>query len=249
MFNKGKEWGKASDNPVTKVKLFKENNKRIRYLELKEIKSLLDVCSKHLKPIVITALNTGMRKGEILGLKWKDLDFKQDFIYLEHTKNNELREIPMNKVLKDTLLSIEKNPLSEYVFCDKDGSSFKEVKRSFGTAMKKAGIKDFRFHDLRHTFASHLVMNGIDLLTVKELLGHKSIEMTLRYAHLSPNHKRRAVELLGAKMCEQVDTFWTPEPKDSETENEGVGEIPLYINGINNCALSSVGLERLTTNQ
>lgn len=248
MFNKGKEWGKASDNPVTKVKLFKENNKRIRYLELKEIKSLLDVCSEHLKLIVITALNTGMRKGEILGLKWKDLDFKQDFIYLEHTKNNELREIPMNKVLKDALLSIKRNPLSEYVFCDKDGSSFKEVKRSFGTAMKRAGIENFRFHDIKHTFASHLVMNGIDLLTVKEI-GHKSIEMTLRYSHLSPNHKQRAVELLGSKICEQVDTFWTPEPKDGETENVWVNENSLYINVIKECALSSVGLERLTTNQ
>ncbi len=85
---------------------------------------------------------------------------------------------------------------SEYVFVGKDGDPYGDIKRSFHTALKKAGIRDFHFHDLRHTFASHLVMAGIDLLSVKELLGHKSLTMTLRYAHLAPGHRRKAVEML-----------------------------------------------------
>ncbi len=82
------------------------------------------------------------------------------------------------------------------MFTGKDGDPYKSVKRSFSTALKKAGIHDFRFHDLRHTFASHLVMAGVDLTSVKELLGHKSLAMTTRYAHLSPSHKRKAVNTL-----------------------------------------------------
>ncbi len=90
-----------------------------------------------------------------------------------------------------------KNPESQYVFCNKDGKPYGSVKKSFSTACGKAGIIDFRWHDLRHTFASQLVMSGVDLNTVRELLGHKSLTMTLRYSHLSPDHKQRAVDTLG----------------------------------------------------
>ena len=208
MFNRAIAWGKFKGvNPVKGVRFFKENNTRIRYLEKEEIIKLLKCCRGHLKPIVILALNTGMRKGEILNLKWRDIDFKRGIIYLLKTKNNERREIPMNETVKTALIRVRKHPDSPYVFCGKDGKPFSDIRTSFSNALKKVGIKDFRFHDLRHTFASHLVMSGVDLNTVRELLGHKSIEMTLRYAHLSPDHKKRAVDILGKRM----DTFWTPE--------------------------------------
>ncbi len=196
MFNRAIEWGKAEDNPVKKVKLLKENNKRLRYLNKEESERLVNTCAKHLKPIVITALNTGMRKGEILNLKWENVDLNQGIIYLLDTKNGEKREIPINRKLKEVLNGIKPNPKGPYVFCKKNGQNYGEVKLAFANAMAACKIENFRFHDLRHTFASHLVMAGIDLNTVRELLGHKSLTMTLRYAHLSPEHKRKAVEIL-----------------------------------------------------
>jgi integrase len=115
-------------------------------------------------------------------------------------KNGEKRETPINDRLTETLKSIRRNDTSSYVFCDKDGNPYYRFEKSFATALAKAGIKDFRFHDLRHTFASNLVMEGIDLATVRELLGHKSIEMTLRYSHLSPDHRSRAVKVIDTLM-------------------------------------------------
>ena len=103
----------------------------------------------------------------------------------------------MNEVVKNELIKVRKNRKSPYIFCHPNGERVKDIRKSFWTALKKSGIKDFRFHDLRHTAASQLVMAGVDLNTVREILGHNTIEMTLRYAHLSPNHKKRAVDVLG----------------------------------------------------
>ena len=114
-----------------------------------------------------------------------------------------------------------RNPESQYVFCNKDSKPYRNVRKSFFTALKKADIINFRFHDLRHTFASQLVMSGVDLNTVRELLGHKSIEMTLRYSHLSPDHKKRAVDILVKRM----DTFWTPEGMAEKSEKIAVSQL------------------------
>ncbi len=179
---------------VRKVKQLEENNKRLRYLTIEELQRLLGCCSPHLKPIVLVSVNTGMRKGEILNLKWNQVDLRHNFILLDKTKNGERREIPINSTLKELFASMPRSLESECVFVDKNGKPYGNIKRGFHTALKKAGIRDFHFHDLRHTFASHLVMTGVDLPSVKELLGHKSLTMTLRYAHLSPGHKRKAVE-------------------------------------------------------
>ena len=115
-----------------------------------------------------------------------------------------MREIPMAEAVFKELKSWPHR--SAYVFCDSDGTRIASIKGGYSNAVKRAGIHDFTFHDLRHTFASHLAMSGVDLLTIKELLGHKSINMTLRYAHLSPNHRRKAIASLKYEDGHFLDT-------------------------------------------
>lgn len=244
MFTKAFEWDMVSEDilkRVRKVKLFLDDGKRLRYLSREECQALIGACDGHIKPIVATALNTGMRRGEILNLKWDNVDLKHSFILLDKTKNGERREIPINATLKNIFSTLYQGTAERprridvaYVFYEaRTGKAYKEVKRSFHSALKKAtvskctscdyqsaieeepkdksiefcpqcssemnthkGINDFHFHDLRHTFASHLVMSGIDLTTVSRLLGHKDIKMTLRYSHLAPSHIKNAVNVL-----------------------------------------------------
>jgi len=207
MFTKAVEWEMLSEDILKKirnVKFLPENNKRLRYLSNEECSDLINACSHHLRPIVITAINTGMRKEEILSLEWKKhIDLKNDFILLDVTKNGERREVPINQTLREALQSIVIKMNSPFVFNDSKGHRFGDVKKSFKSACQKAGISDFRFHDMRHTFASHLIMAGVDLVTVKNLLGHKSLSMTLRYAHLAPSHTVKAVEILDKRLSEK----------------------------------------------
>jgi integrase len=137
-----------------------------------------------------------MRRQEVLTLKWEQI--RGDFIYLSKTKTDEPRQIPINDDLADLFKDIrKKNQLrSEYVFCNDKGKSFKDIKVSFNASLKGAGIEDFTFRDLRHTFASHFIMKGGSLKELQEILGHKNITMTMRYAHLSQEHKKKAVNLL-----------------------------------------------------
>jgi len=202
MFNKAREWRLFDgENPVHNRQFLKLDNRRLRYLEKDEIARLLSCCDGHLKDIVEFAINTGMRQGEIFNLKWEDVDFNTGLIHLLKTKSGNKREIPMNEAVKAVLRRVKRPPEAIFVFSSFHNGKiyngpFNNVKHSFKTALAKAGIANFRFHDLRHTFASHLVMAGVDLLTVKELLGHKTIEMTLRYSHLSGEHKLKAVQSL-----------------------------------------------------
>ena len=119
-------------------------------------------------------------------------------MFVEQSKNNERRAIPINGVLLQELIKLPR--YGEYVFSNPDGRSFSDISSSFRSAVKQAEIRDFTFHDTRHTFASHLVMSGAGLQTVKELLGHKTIRMTMRYSHLSMTYKQEAVNELGARM-------------------------------------------------
>jgi integrase len=137
-----------------------------------------------------------MRLSEILGLRYEQADLKHGFILLDITKNGERREIPIDNTLIKMFNVMPHSIESIFVFTDRNRNPYRSIRRSFSTALKKAEIRDFRFHDLRHTFASHLVMAGVDLISVKELLGHKSLSMTMRYAHLTPGHKKKAVNTL-----------------------------------------------------
>jgi integrase len=147
---------------------------------------------------VETALLTGMRRGELLSLKWEHI--RNGFIYLEAAmvKSGKGRQIPVNDRLAEVLKEVRRGNQfkSEFVFCDSQDRRFYAVKRSFTSACRRAGVEAFRFHDLRHTFASRLVMRGASLKAVQELLGHADLKMTMRYAHLSHEHLRDSVNLL-----------------------------------------------------
>ena len=136
-----------------------------------------------------------MRKGEILSLKWNQI--RGEFIYLEKTKTDESRQIPINDDLAECFKSIRKRqPVSvKYIFRDQNGH-IKDIKTAFNAALKRAGIQDFRPHDLRHTFASHYVMRGGSLPALQKILGHADIKMTMRYAHLSKEFAREEIKLL-----------------------------------------------------
>lgn len=210
VYSKAIEWGKCQESPARKVKLFKGIPQRLRYLMPEELQRLVSNCSEHLRPIVIVLAHTGMRKGEALSLRWDQVDFEKGIITLTDTKNNECRHVPMDETVKAILRGMERR--GEYLFPGlKPGKPLVWVELSFHNALKESGIEDFKLHDLRHTFASNLVMAGVDLMTVKELLGHKTIEMTLRYSHLAPEHKMKAVNIL-----DQVMALNPPQEKEQD---------------------------------
>lgn len=214
IFNCGLMWGYVKKNPCGGIKQFKEGPGRVRFLSPEEINRLLDACdpgsyiedpnnalnplsqlrSVYLRPITEIALNTGMRRSEILGLRWKDIDFKERRITLEKTKNNTRRTVPMNETVCQALKSLPVHLREERVFPGINSGNVVTV--AFEKACKRAGIEDFHFHDLRHTFASYLTMDGNNLRTVGELLGHRDPRMTMRYSHLSPEHLKDAVTTL-----------------------------------------------------
>jgi integrase len=144
--------------------------------------------------------STGLRRGELFYLTWQDIDFKQGAIRVLQSKNGKSRDIPMNDTLRLTLQQLPRRIDTDYVFPGKTGRGLVDIRKRFHRALRDAGINDFRFHDLRHTFASHLVMAGVDLVSVKEFLGHADLKMTLRYAHLAPDYKRAAIDRLDTYM-------------------------------------------------
>ena len=151
----------------------------------------------YLKPIVICALQTGMRRGEIFNLKWENIDFELGYIELLKTKTGKARKIPISTSLREVLENIK--PISEYVFINpQTNKPYTDIHNSFGTVLEKANIQSFRFHDLRHTVATRLVEKGIDLVVVKEILGHSKIDTTMRYAHAVPKRKLEAIEVLNS---------------------------------------------------
>jgi integrase len=186
-----------------------------------EFDRLLNGCPEWLKPVVLTARHTGMRKENILSLKWEQVDLFRKIITLDSTKNGERLGIPLN----DTMMDLFKNLArvrhfhSSYVFCHPtNGKRYYEVKTSFKEALEKVGIEDFRFHDLRHCFASALVQRGVNLLEVQKLLGHKTGRMTERYSHLTSANLRSAVLKLDQK--EESVTV----PFLSQTEGDHVSQ-------------------------
>jgi len=147
---------------------------------------------------VTVLLHTGFRRSELLGLRWKDVDFKAGVLTVPMSKNGDARHIPMTTMVRGILSRLPRQlDPTTLVFPNTEGNrDLRWAKRIIPAALRDAKIVDFRFHDLRHTFASRLAMEGVDLLTIKELGGWKSLQMVQRYAHLSPSHRRSAIERL-----------------------------------------------------
>ena len=200
VFNVAIADGLADSNPVRSVKMFKENNQRVRFLAEEEETRLRAILNADQWPIVAVAIHTGLRQSEQFNLRWETVDFANGVITIPRSKSGELRRVPMNDAVREFLRAQPSRLKGEYVFPSSTGETPLDarnfVRRVFLPALERGEIEGFRWHDLRHTFASRLVMAGVDLRTVQELMGHKTINMTLRYSHLSPKHQFDAVQLL-----------------------------------------------------
>lgn len=198
------EWGAIDSHDLNKVKALTVDNSKVRYLSKDEetrLRNSLKTCdTEFLEVIVLLALNSGMRKGELLSLEWNHINFDNKIVTVDfqNAKSGTTRHIPLNTQAFNTLKQwqLETDGIG-FVFKDKNNAQLKDFPYVWGALLDEAKITNFRFHDLRHHFASKLVMASVDLNTVRELLGHSDLKMTLRYAHLAPEHKAAAVNLIG----------------------------------------------------
>lgn len=199
MFNLAIDNGELTENPLRKIPPLKEDNHRPRFLlDDEEIRlfASIDTHAPYLRPIVTTALETGMRRGEIFGMKWCNIDFINRNIYVLDTKSGESREIPITDKMYDLLQSLPKD--SEYVFTNpKTNKPYVDIKKSFNMVKEHAEIENFHFHDLRHTFATRMLTVDINnLYPLMDILGHTNIETTMRYSHIVPGKKMEAIKKL-----------------------------------------------------
>jgi integrase len=216
---------KTESNPVKLVRRKRENNGRVRFLSAEEEIALRTVVTsrypKHLPELDI-ALNTGLRRGEQYSLTWSDVDFGTKLLAVSQTKNGETRHIPLNTVALAAFGALYRNSSGEgYVFTNRNGDRLLKGRHWFEPAVREAKLKDFSWHCLRHTFASRLVMAGVDLRTVQQLMGHKTIQMTVRYAHLAPEHQMAAVE----RLCSVPGALEQPTDTRTDTVPNRVPEV------------------------
>lgn len=207
MLKKAVQWNYLNRIPV--ISILALPKRPPRYLSLDEMNTLLDCSTEWLRPILIILRNTGMRIGEVLQLRFKDIDLVNNLILVRSQKTKNYRVIPINCELREILewlhkyyvhpntmqISIRHANQRSYIICHPDGTKVKCIKNSFNKACKRAGIES-TIHMIRHTFASHLVMNQVDLISIKELLGHSSISTTMIYSHVSRDYKDKTVARL-----------------------------------------------------
>ncbi len=195
MYNLAVTWKKLNSNPIKGMKLIKVPRFKPRVLKDWEFQKLYQAASPYFKPILLCAYMTGMRRSEIAQLRWENVDLEDRYIHVIETKNDEFRTIPISEVLIKTLQSLRKSSDVDFVFSTHEGKPYthKTVwKRAWATALKNSGIGKCRFHDLRHTFISNLIVEEKeDFATVMELSGHKDISMLKRYSHTREEAKKR----------------------------------------------------------
>lgn len=201
------EWGWLDDNPLRKVRKPKEPQGRVRFLSDPEREKLLIACRKsgcpQLYPVVVLAISTGMRQGEILNLHWSQIDLNRGFLFLEETKNGDRRAVPLVGYAKELLTQLGKvrRMDSDLVFYSQSKPSVPvAIRKPWSEAIASSGIANFTFHDLRHTAASYLAMNGASQIEIAEILGHRTLQMVKRYAHLSQDHTQDLVERTSSKV-------------------------------------------------
>ena len=215
MFNLGIANNLIEKNPMWSVKKLREDNHKVRVLSTDEEKRLFAEIERgyevvgrdrqhkviypyiHLRPIIICALQTGMRRGEIFNLKWANIDFEYEFAELLETKSGKSRRVPISKKFMDVLNELCRD--TKYVYVNPETQkTYNDIKNAFHTVLKKANIEHFRFHDLRHTAATRMLEKGADIRTVQEILGHSSVSVTERYTHTNAKNKKNAIELLSS---------------------------------------------------
>lgn len=202
MFNKALDWNKfKGENPVKKIKFYHEEP-RIRYLTKPELIKFYEVLYdgntlSTIKNMCLCAINTGLRRSEIFNLRWSNIDWQQKTLTIDsaYSKGKRTRIVDINEDLEVSLRSIVERSDCPYVF-NHDGHKYTDIKKPWQRILKKAGINNFTFHDLRHTCGTYLRMKGVDLSTIAEMFGHQDIRTTTRYAHASREFKRQAVSYL-----------------------------------------------------
>lgn len=201
-----KQWGLLETNPLTRVNKLKEPRGRVRYLSDDERNILLESCknsdNKYLYMIVVLALSTGARKSELLTLKWKDINLDRGLVTLHETKNGERRALQIQGYARQLLAAHSKTKHHDfdYLFPSQKKNQPIDIRTAWENAVKNANLKDFRFHDLRHSTASYLAMNGATLAEIAEVLGHKTLQMVRRYTHLSESHTAQVVQRMNEKI-------------------------------------------------
>jgi integrase len=202
-----RDWNWLPENPARRLRRSKEGSGRVRFLDDGERSALLDACAvsenPRLTPLVVLALCTGARQGELLRLRWSDVDLTRRALRLLETKNGEPHAVPLTQPAIEALRKIPRRLGSDLLFATLDGQvTF--PRKAWEKALRDSGVENFRFHDLRHSCASYLAMAGATIREIQEILGHKSIQMTMRYSHLSEQHLGAVADRMAEKFLNRV---------------------------------------------
>jgi len=237
IFNRGRRLGVLKDNPTHRVELPTVNNMLVRYLTPDQQAVLIKALPRRFRPMVTVAINSGLRQGELFKLTWADVDWHVCVLTVNETKAGDRRRVPMNSVVQSMLTNLKANAMpnpTDRIF----PHDARYMRRVFDQAVKASGLAPFRFHDLRHTFASRLAMQGANDRTIMALGGWKSPAMLSRYAHLSPTHLWQAVE--GIAQSETVTKTVTAEGESVESLEREKGFEPSTLALARRCSTTEL---------